>query len=77
MGPEQDSDPDRGCPKCGHDEAGVNEIAVSSRGMFAYLDVEDRNLQMIYCTDCGYTEHYQSHSQQDKERLADLFFERS
>lgn len=66
------SDPDRGCRRCGHDEARVGEIAVSNSGFQAIADIDARKMQVIYCTRCGYTEHY--HSNADEESLADLFF---
>jgi predicted nucleic-acid-binding Zn-ribbon protein len=67
-----DSDAERGCRRCGNDEAAVGEIAVSNRGYEAMADLDLRNIQVIYCTDCGYTEHY--HSDAGADALADLFF---
>ena len=72
MASETDDETDRGCRRCGHDEAAVDKIFASSGGVQAMADVDGRPFRIIYCTRCGYTEHYTTNA--DKDTLADLFF---
>jgi len=47
-----------GCAKCGHTDATVDDIAVTSNDMARALDVESRRFKSVSCTRCGYTEQY-------------------
>jgi hypothetical protein len=47
-----------GCAKCGHTEATVDDIAVTSNDMARALDVESRRFKAVSCARCGYTEQY-------------------
>jgi len=51
-------DDEYGCPKCGHTEASVDEIAVTGSGMTKLLDLQNRNFSAVSCDKCGYTEFY-------------------
>lgn len=60
-----------GCPKCGHDEAEADGIAVTGDGLSRYVDYQNREFVAVSCTDCGYTEFYRRKGGGD---LVDLFF---
>jgi len=47
-----------GCAKCGHTEATVDDIAVTSNDTARALDVESRRFRSVTCARCGYTEQY-------------------
>jgi len=47
-----------GCPKCGHMEAELDDIATTGTGLTRLLDVQNRRYRAVSCTRCGYTEFY-------------------
>lgn len=47
-----------GCPKCGHTEADLDDIATTGAGLTRLLDVQNRRYRAVSCTRCGYTEFY-------------------
>jgi predicted nucleic-acid-binding Zn-ribbon protein len=60
-----DGPPDHGesgCPKCGHEETEVDEIATAGSGLSKYFDVQNRSFTVITCTYCGYSELYKGQS---------------
>jgi len=59
--PSPDRD-ERGCPKCGHEETEVDEIATTGSGLSKYFDIQNRTFTVISCTDCGYSEMYKGQS---------------
>lgn len=59
-----------GCPKCGHEEAEVDEIATTGSGASRLFDVQNRRFQVVSCTNCGYSELYRG---QDSDVILDLF----
>jgi hypothetical protein len=59
-----------GCPKCGHDEVDVDEVATTGTGLTRLFDVQNRQFQAVTCTNCGYTEFYRS---RDGDVIVDLF----
>ena len=59
-----------GCPKCGHDEADVGEIATTGTGFSKLFDIQNNRFAAVSCTNCGYTEFYR---QSDDEIVLDLF----
>jgi len=61
---------DTGCPKCGHRETEVDDIATSGTGLTKLFDVQNRRFQVVSCASCGYSELYKGDSKHD---LADLF----
>lgn len=60
-----------GCPKCGHTETKVDDIATSGTGLSKIFDVQNRRFQVVSCTNCGYSELYKGSSRND---MVDLFF---
>jgi len=60
-----------GCPKCGHRETEVDDIATAGTGLKKLFDVQNRRFTVVSCVNCGYSELYKGSSQHD---LADLFF---
>ncbi|MFD2703879.1 zinc ribbon domain-containing protein [Salibacterium lacus] len=48
----------QGCMKCGHEEAGTKEIAVSGTGFSRFFDVQNNRFIVVYCKNCGYSEMY-------------------
>lgn len=65
-----EEDGDRGCPKCGHTETAVDEIATTGSGLSKFFDIQNRKFQVISCTNCGYSELYRSG---DADVIVDLF----
>ncbi|WP_276273785.1 zinc ribbon domain-containing protein [Haloarcula litorea] len=59
-----------GCPKCGHDDAEVDEVAVTGSGPTRLLDIQNRQFRAVSCTNCGYTEFYKGTS---PSAILDLF----
>lgn len=51
-----------GCPKCGHEETSIDEIATTGSGLSRYFDVQNRSFTVISCEDCGYSELYKNQS---------------
>jgi hypothetical protein len=51
-------DEETGCPKCGHTEAEVDDVATTGAGLSRLLDVQNRRFKAVSCTRCGYTEFY-------------------
>lgn len=60
-----------GCPKCGHEEANVDDIATTGAGLTMLLDLQTRRFQAVSCANCGYTEFYRG---RDADFILDLFF---
>jgi predicted nucleic-acid-binding Zn-ribbon protein len=51
-------DGETGCPKCGHTDAEVDDIATTGAGVSRLFDVQNRRYRAVSCTRCGYTEFY-------------------
>jgi len=51
-------DEETGCPKCGHTEAEVDNIATTGDGVTRILDLQNRQYRAVTCTRCGFTELY-------------------
>jgi len=51
-------DGETGCPKCGHTEADVDDIATTGDGLSRLFDIQNRRFRAVSCTRCGYTEFY-------------------
>jgi predicted nucleic-acid-binding Zn-ribbon protein len=52
------SDSDSGCPKCGHIETDVGEIATTGDGLSKYFDIQTNSFKVVSCLNCGYSELY-------------------
>jgi predicted nucleic-acid-binding Zn-ribbon protein len=61
---------EQGCPKCGNDEAEVDEISTTGTGLTKLFDLQNRRFQAVSCVNCGYTEFYRGH---DGDFIIDLF----
>lgn len=59
-----------GCPKCGHEETDVDEVATTGMGLTRLLDVQNRRFHAVSCENCGYTEFYRG---RDADVIVDLF----
>jgi predicted nucleic-acid-binding Zn-ribbon protein len=64
-----DSD-ENGCPKCGHGETEIDEIATSGTGLSKMFDVQNRSFKVVTCSNCGYSELYKGTS---SGNMVDLF----
>ncbi|MDG5778565.1 zinc ribbon domain-containing protein [Haloarculaceae archaeon H-GB1-1] len=51
-------DEEAGCPKCGHTDAEVDDVATTGDGVSRLFDVQNRRFKAVSCTRCGYTEFY-------------------
>jgi len=63
-------DGETGCPKCGHTEAEVDDIATTGNGVSRLIDLQNRRFRAVSCTRCGYTELYKGRSPNE---VIDLF----
>ena len=68
--PDGGSGDDPGCPKCGHTETEVDDIATTGTGLSKFFDVQNRRFRVVSCTSCGYAELYKGGHTSD---LVDLF----
>jgi predicted nucleic-acid-binding Zn-ribbon protein len=59
-----------GCPKCGHTDAEVDDIATTGTGFSRLFDVQNRRFRAVSCTRCGYTEFYRGRT---PDEVVDLF----
>lgn len=64
------TDTERGCPKCGHTETEVDDIATSGTGLSKFFDVQNRRFRVVSCTNCGFSELYKGRSSGD---MVDFF----
>lgn len=60
-----------GCPKCGHEQAEVDEIATTGASLSRLFDIQNRRFRVVTCQNCGYTEFYRG---SDGDVIVDLFF---
>lgn len=61
---------EQGCPKCGNEDAKVDEISTTGTGLTKLFDLQNRRFQAVTCVNCGYTEFYRG---QDSDIIIDLF----
>lgn len=47
-----------GCPKCGHADAEVDDIATTGNDASRLVDLQNRRFKAVTCTRCGYSEFY-------------------
>jgi hypothetical protein len=66
-------DGDYGCPKCGHDQADVSEIATTGSGLSKMFDIQTNTFNVVSCTNCGYSELYRDVGSRSGD-LVDVFF---
>ncbi|WP_074791316.1 zinc ribbon domain-containing protein [Haloferax larsenii] len=53
---------ENGCPKCGHAETVMDEIATSGTGVSQMFDIQNRQFTVVSCAKCGYSELYRGSS---------------
>lgn len=63
----------KGCPKCGHRNAGTTEIAATGTGLSKLFDIQKNEFTVVYCKNCGYSEFYYRESSMGSN-VIDLFF---
>ncbi|MBP3952402.1 zinc ribbon domain-containing protein [Bacillus suaedae] len=63
----------KGCLKCGHTEAKTKEIATTGTGLSKMFDVQNNKFLVVYCTNCGYSELYNSQMSKTSN-VIDFFF---
>jgi hypothetical protein len=63
-------DGETGCPKCGHTDAEVDDIATTGTGLSRLFDPQNRRFRAVSCTRYGYTEFYKGRS---PDEVVDLF----
>lgn len=63
----------QGCMKCGSQDAGTKEVAMTGTGLSKMFDVQNNRFTVVYCKKCGYSEFYNSQSSM-ASNLLDLFF---
>lgn len=61
---------EHGCPKCGHTETEIDDIATSGTGLSKLFDIQNRKFTVVSCTNCGYAELYKGGS---SGNMVDLF----
>lgn len=49
---------ERGCPKCGHEETEVGEVATTGNGLSKCFDIQTNRFSVVSCTNCGFSELY-------------------
>lgn len=59
-----------GCPKCGHTDAEVDDIATTGTEFSKLFNVQNRRFRVVSCTRCGYSEFYRGGDTAD---MLDLF----
>ncbi|AWB28145.1 zinc ribbon domain-containing protein [Halococcoides cellulosivorans] len=65
-------DDDRGCPKCGHEETDVGEIATTGTGLSKLFDIQTNSFNVVSCTNCGYSELYRDRTSGSSD-IVDVF----
>jgi uncharacterized protein len=64
---------EKGCIKCGSQDAGEKEVAMTGTGLSKLFDVQHNKFIVVYCKNCGYSEFYNKESSASSN-LLDLFF---
>lgn len=53
---------EQGCMKCGSQDVGQKEVAMTGTGLSKMFDVQHNQFLVIYCKKCGYSEFYNKES---------------
>lgn len=64
---------EKGCIKCGSTNAETKEVAMTGTGLSKMFDLQHNQFTVVSCTDCGYSEFYNTKSSEGSN-LLDLFF---
>ncbi|MEK9197918.1 zinc ribbon domain-containing protein [Ureibacillus sp. 179-F W5.1 NHS] len=62
-----------GCIKCGSQDAGKKEVAMTGTGLSKMFDVQKNEFIVVYCNNCGYSEFYNKQVS-TTSNILDLFF---
>jgi len=57
------------CPKCGGNEALVDEIRTTGGAMSALFDVQNRRFTAVTCQKCSYTEFFRV----SRDKITEVF----
>jgi hypothetical protein len=60
------------CPKCSHQGAQVEKLAMSGTGISRLLEIQPYRYLFVSCKNCGYTETYNLTTLQGKDDLGNL-----
>ncbi|APH05599.1 zinc ribbon domain-containing protein [Bacillus weihaiensis] len=63
----------KGCIKCGSQNAGKKEVAMTGTGLSKMLDVQNNQFVVVYCQNCGYSEFYNKKAS-NASNIFDFFF---
>ncbi|MEQ6377924.1 zinc ribbon domain-containing protein [Bacillaceae bacterium S4-13-58] len=55
-------DENKGCIKCGSQDAGQKEVAMTGTGLSKMFDIQNNRFTVVYCKNCGYSEFYNQDS---------------
>jgi uncharacterized protein len=64
---------EKGCIKCGSQNADSKEVAMTGTGLSKMFDVQHNKFIVVFCKDCGYSEFYNKNSS-TASNILDLFF---
>lgn len=62
-----------GCIKCGSQDAGKKEVAMTGTGLSKMFDIQNNQFIVVYCNSCGYSEFYNKKAS-TTSNILDLFF---
>lgn len=57
------------CPRCGHQGADVQRLAMSGTGLSRFLEIQAYRYAFASCINCGYTEVYNLRTLEGKDNL--------
>ena len=60
------------CPKCDHDGASVEKLAMSGTGLSRLLEIQAHRYAFASCTNCGFTEVYNLRTLEGKDNLGNF-----
>ncbi|OAS86757.1 MULTISPECIES: zinc ribbon domain-containing protein [Metabacillus] len=63
----------KGCIKCGSQDAGKKEVAMTGTGLSKMFDVQNNQFIVVYCNNCGYSEFYNKKAS-TASNVFDFFF---
>jgi predicted nucleic-acid-binding Zn-ribbon protein len=61
------------CPRCTHQGAQVERLAMSGTGISRLLEIQAHRYAFASCTNCGYTEVYNLRLLEGKDNLGTFF----
>ncbi|MBS4219482.1 zinc ribbon domain-containing protein [Bacillus sp. FJAT-49711] len=50
--------PGKGCIKCGSNDAGTKDVAMTGTGLSKMFDIQHNQFTVVFCKNCGYSEFY-------------------